>query len=188
MSENKDKLYTMRYSYHGLSDLVSHIGSYYDLKNFSMIEIGSYAGESTTYFAKFFKDVIAIDPFINDYDTKDPTCSFMALNNVYESFLKNISPYKNIYHIKDISDNAILYMPTYLIDKAPVLMIYIDGLHTFNQVTTDIKNYYPLIVKNGFLCGHDYHEKAWPGVYKAINDFQTPDKTFSDSSWLIQKK
>lgn len=183
----KNSLYNMRQSYNGLNNLVSYIGQQCDTTKFTLVEIGSYSGQSTVFFAKYFQNVISIDPFINDYDKNDPTCNFMKLENVYDVFKKNISSYKNIIHIRDISDNAINQLEQYLVNMPPVLVVYIDGLHTYDQVTKDIINYYPIIKPNGYLCGHDYHEQAWQQVYNAVNNFKIPDITFSDTSWLINK-
>jgi hypothetical protein len=73
----KDTLYIMRdQSYKkGLEDLIEYINKFSDTKQMTMIEIGSYAGESTELFANNFKSVIAIDPFLNDYDENDITCN-----------------------------------------------------------------------------------------------------------------
>ena len=41
-----------------------------------MIEIGSFIGESTIIFARNFKHVSAIDPFMDNYDPEDMTSNF----------------------------------------------------------------------------------------------------------------
>jgi hypothetical protein len=63
-------------------------------------------------------------------------------------------------------------------------LIYIDGLHKYEQVKKDILNYIQLINNGGFISGHDYHDN-WMEVKKAINDtIKNPDKTFKDTSWI----
>lgn len=186
MSKRINKAINMRQSYNGLSDMIDYIQKDFDTKKYTLLEIGAYAGESTVYFANFFHTVITIDPFISDYDKNDPTCKYMKLENVYDLFLKNIDQHSNIIHIKDTSDRAIDYINKYTTNLPPILVVYIDGLHTFDQVLKDIFNYKTLIAKNGYLCGHDYHPKAWPGVCDAINSYQKPDCVFTDTSWLIR--
>ena len=58
----KEHLYEMRDEHYsqGLEDLILHIQKHSDTKNMTMVEIGSYAGESTIIFAKHFKNVIAL--------------------------------------------------------------------------------------------------------------------------------
>jgi predicted O-methyltransferase YrrM len=184
VSKNKvDKLYVMRDETYtkGLLDLINHINQFSDTSKMKMVEIGSYAGESTQIFANHFKEVIAIDPFLNDYDLNDITCYHMDLNKVYESFLENTDSFDNIKLIKKTSDEAVTELIDELFD-----FIYIDGIHTYEQVNKDIENYKPLIKKGGFIGGHDYHP-VWKGVVQSINEkIGEPNKTFQDTSWIIQ--
>lgn len=176
-----DVVYKMRSEVYmdGLLDLINHIQSYQDTKELSMIEIGSYVGESTELFSKYFKNVISIDPFINDYDPNDITCSYMKLEDVYYKFVEVISNYDNITHIKKTSDEAFVDLKNQKFD-----FVYIDGLHTYDQVKIDIKNYIQLINSNGFIGGHDYHKK-WKGVIDAVDEtLGSPDLTFKDTSWI----
>ena len=47
--------------------------------------------------------------------------------------------------------------------------IFIDGLHTYEQLTIDCANYYPKLKPGGIFAGHDY--TVIPGVNKAANEF-----------------
>lgn len=180
----KEMLYVMRDPQYkqGLLDLINLIKKYRNPKEMTMIEIGSYAGESTCLFANEFKNVISIDPFMNDYDSNDITCDYMDLTNVYYEFKKNIEKYDNITHIRKTSDDAI-----YDLKNLEVDFVYIDGMHTYEQVNKDIKNYLPLVKENGFIGGHDFHP-VWQGVVDAIvENLGVPENVFSDTSWLIKK-
>ena len=75
----------------GLEDLIQYINSFSDTKDMILVEIGSYAGESTVSFAENFKKIIAIDPFLNDYDVNDITCQHMDLDKVYDVFKNRTS-------------------------------------------------------------------------------------------------
>ena len=178
----KNQLYNMRSNYHGLTELVKTIETTHNTRDFTLIEIGAYSGQSTTFFASFFGRVITIDPFISDYDPIDPACQFMPLESVYNNFLNNISKYSNIIHVKKTSDDAI----EQLRETHNVLVVYIDGLHTYQQVKKDIQNYKDLILPDGYLCGHDYHKQQWRGVCDAVDTLRMPDMIFSDSSWMIR--
>ena len=176
-----DKLYTMRDQAYtkGLEDLIRYVKQHGDTKKMSMIEIGSYAGESTQMFANEFESVIAIDPFINDYDPNDITCKYMELEKVYDTFKEVVDRNNNIKHIRMTSDDAIESLMNVSVD-----FIYIDGLHTYEQIKKDIKNYLPLLKPNCLIGGHDYH-RNWSGVVKGINEILgEPDRTFSDTSWI----
>jgi predicted O-methyltransferase YrrM len=176
----KDKLYKMRDDKYtkGLIDLINYVIDDYK-SNITMIEIGSYTGESTMLFAKKFKKVISVDPFINNYDLNDIACKYMNFEDVYNFFLKNISKYSNIEHIRKTSDDAISDLEPIKFD-----LVYIDGLHTYEQVKRDIENYLPLIKKGGYISGHDYHP-VWQGVIDAIHEkIGKPDFIFQDTSWI----
>ena len=135
----KEHLYEMRDEHYsqGLEDLILHIQKHSDTKNMTMVEIGSYAGESTIIFAKHFKNVIAIDPFMNDYDPNDITCNYMELTDVHKVFNNTVLPFDNIQHIHKTSDDAIDDLIEQKFD-----FIYIDGLHTYDQIKKDISVIY----------------------------------------------
>lgn len=176
-----NELYQMRNHLYreGLLELIYYIQKHIDTKNLSMIEIGSYAGESTELFAENFKEVLSIDPFINDYDPTDPTCSYMKLEDVYYKFIERISKYDNVKHIRKTSDDAINDL-----DKYTCHFVYIDGLHTYEQLKKDIHNYKKLIKADGFIGGHDYHPN-WSGIINGVDEILgKPDLTFVDTSWI----
>jgi predicted O-methyltransferase YrrM len=167
----------------GFQDFLKFLEKFSNLKDSTVVEIGSYAGESTVMFAEKVKHVISIDPFMNDYDINDGSCHAADLTTtVYQKFLENITPYQNITHIRKTSDDAFVDI------KEQVDIVYIDGIHTYEQVKKDIENYRGLIKPGGFLCGHDYSNFGHvAGVYKAVNELLgKPDVIFKDLSWLIK--
>jgi hypothetical protein len=104
----------------------------------------------------------------------------MDLDKVYNLFIEKINKYHNIIHLRETSDEAINTIKNIDFD---INLVYIDGLHTYNQVKKDIINYLPLI-KNGFISGHDYHP-VWQGVVDGINEIiGPPDMVFDDTSWI----
>jgi predicted O-methyltransferase YrrM len=163
----------------GLMELIKTLG---DNSNKTMIEIGSFVGESTVMFAKSFKEVIAIDPFLEGYDDQDPTSHLFDFKNVHQTYLERTGDHQNIRTIVSTSDNALADLKGNLYD-----FVYIDGLHTYDGVKTDIQNYLPLVKSGGVIGGHDYTNKIphLVGVYNAVNEmFGKPDKVFADNSWI----
>ena len=183
---DKDGLIIMRNEtgYDGLLALIQYLQSCRDISQDTMVEIGAYKGESTVIFAQYFKKVIIIEPFIENYDEKDITCKVGKFDLVYSAFQENIKDYSNIWHIQDTSDEAIFD----LINEPNISFVYVDGCHMYDQVVKDLENYIPLIVEKGFIGGHDYFEEHWPGVRRAIHLIVgIPDCCFVDSSWLKRK-
>jgi predicted O-methyltransferase YrrM len=162
----------------GLVSLIQYVTEGKDPKDMSMIEIGSYVGESTQVFAKYFGKVISVDPFVNGYDMNDLACHHADFKDVYLMFMKNMKPFKNVEHIRKKSDDAILDLKKQKYD-----FVYIDGLHTYDQVKKDINNYKDIVKPGGFIGGHDY-SGYWLDVVKAVDEcFGKPDRTFQDASW-----
>ena len=168
----------------GLLDLIKELG---DNSNKTMIEIGSFVGESTVLFAQSFKEVIAIDPFMEGYDEQDPTSHSFDFKNVYQTYLDRTGDHQNIKTIVSTSIDALDQLKGLQFD-----FVYIDGLHTYDGVKTDIINYLPLVKTGGVIGGHDYTDntvhKHLEGVKRAVDElFGHPDKVFGDNSWIKYK-
>lgn len=178
----KDTFYEMRTSEQreGLQDMIDWINTIRPTSEMRMIEIGSYIGESTLMFAKHFKEVISVDPFINDYDPNDMACHHAPFDKVYAEFIKNTLPIHNIKSIRETSQNAFSILKEQEWD-----IVYIDGLHTLEGVWYDIEHYKTIIKPDGFICGHDY---GWGNVRHSIGQLldDNVDKVFKDYSWAKQ--
>lgn len=163
----------------GLLNLIMYLSPTVDK---TMIEIGSFVGESTVLFAQTFKSVIAIDPFLEGYDDADPTSYLFEFKNVYQTYLERTGDHKNIQTIVSTSDDAISQLRGSKYD-----FIYIDGLHTYEGVKRDIENYLPLVKSGGHIGGHDYTDIVphLVGVKRAVDEMLgEPDKVFGDNSWV----
>ena len=179
---SKEELYPMRgqeFLVQGLVDLCDFVSQALNRPTYELTicEIGSYSGESTSIFASRFKHVLAIDPWMDDYDPDDAACHHLPFSEVEKVFDQRMSFYPNVTKLKATSDDAIAQIIGARFD-----IVYIDGLHTYEQVKIDIANYAPLT--NFIVAGHDYNKTDWPGVYQAVNEsFNQPIYTFKDTSW-----
>ena len=178
----KDEFYIMRTpeQREGLQNMIDWINNIRPTSEMRMIEIGSYVGESTLMFSNHFKEVVSVDPYINDYDLDDVACHHAPFDKVYEQFIRNTLSIPNIKSIKETSQNAFSILKEQQWD-----MVYIDGLHTFEGVSYDIEHYKSIIKPGGFICGHDY---GWGNVRHAIGLLldDKVDATFKDASWAKQ--
>jgi predicted O-methyltransferase YrrM len=115
-----------------------------------------------------------------DYDKADTTSNF-NFNEVLDMFIDRTKDYKNIQLITKTSDDAVNDFEDESFD-----FVYIDGIHTYDQVKKDIQNYLPKVKKGGVIGGHDYVNGGHlVGVYNAVNEmFGKPDKVFVDKSWI----
>jgi predicted O-methyltransferase YrrM len=178
----KDEFYVMRAPEQrdGLIDMIDWINTIRPTSEMRMIEIGSYVGESTLMFADRFKEVVSVDPYINDYDLEDDACHHAPFDKVYEQFIRNTLEIPNIKSIRETSKNAFSILKDQQWD-----IVYIDGLHTLEGVWYDIEHYKTLIKPGGFICGHDY---GWGNVRHSIGQLldDKVDATFKDGSWVKQ--
>lgn len=179
---SKDKLYQMRPAVYmdGLKHLIEYINSERPTKDMEMVEIGSYAGESTELFSKNFKNIIAIDPYIDDYDVNDITCAHAPMSEVRKAYEERMFGKVNVFLMPVTSDIAIEVLK----DGKKFDFIYIDGLHTYEQIKKDIANYLPLINEGGFIAGHDFHPVYQGIIDGVIEMLGEPDATFQDTSWI----
>lgn len=152
----------------------------------TIVELGSYMGESSLIFAEEFPGgiIYCIDSWEGGFDDSD-SCSSVNYLDVESQFDLRASSVNNIKKIKSLStDNSIICD-----------MVYIDACHKYECVKQDIEFWLPITKK--VISGHDYYDseeflKYHPhvaGVKRAILDsLGTPDKLFIDGSWYKIKK
>ena len=107
----------------------------------------------------------SIDPF-NEYRDWNGNClSNIELKSWYNAAEERLLPYKDRWvHYNSFSDDAVNNFEDNSFD-----FIFIDGLHEYNQVLRDCRNYWPKIKSGGIFSGHDY--KVISGVKRAVDEF-----------------
>ena len=149
----------------------------------TMVEIGSYQGESTIIFSQNMtnlKKIYAVDPWINGYCPGDVCSDEYPMDIVESNFDIRISEYPKIIKQKMLSKDFVLEIENESLD-----FVYIDGDHTYEGCKSDIELWLPKVKKGGYIGGHDYLAQCFLGVVTAVNEFfGSPDMTFDDTSWL----
>jgi predicted O-methyltransferase YrrM len=148
-------------------------------------ELGSFAGESSEVFAKYFQNVHCVDPW------QDP-CGAPSLEEVERSFDQRAARAGNIIKHKCGSVEMAAEVPDSSLD-----FVYIDaGAHTYPEVIRDLQAWWPKVRAGGFIGGHDFPipelhaEATFPGVEQAVREFFGESfelKIFQDTSWLVRK-
>lgn len=150
------------------------------------VQIGSYRGESTELFIKsgVFKRLYCIDPWENEYDSKDIS-SNEQISLAEQDFDNKFKGNEIVKKIRMASQSAVSMFEDETID-----FIYIDACHQYNSVKRDITNYYSKVKIGGIIAGHDYGYPAYPGVKKAVDEFfkEPPLKIYKENSWIYIKK
>lgn len=135
----------------------------------TVIEIGSFLGLSTAFFAEKCEHVVAIDPFVlTDEGRKYYPGAEPLEDDLYPQFefnMQSLGLMNKIEVLKMTSEEA---SKKY---KESADLIYIDGSHAYEDVLADINLWNPRAKL--IICGDDYDEN-WPEVRDAV------DASFSD--------
>lgn len=146
----------------------------------TVIEIGSFVGRSTAFFAERCEEVYAIEPFdaLDNCDYLDEEMKKLAQNQRAE-FDKNTAGFDNVVVIPTTSKVAFLSHDLLAAD-----LIFIDGSHKYEDVRQDILLALPRA--NKIICGDDYSE-WWPGVRQAVDEL-LPNSNTENRVWYYLKK
>lgn len=168
----------------GFMDLLLTLKDYFPNKNYKMIEIGSYMGESTMLFASthIFDTIFSIDPHVGDEEFNDMHgYDWKFIKNEYKL---NTRFFNNIVHLADYSYNVNNKFKDDSID-----FIYIDGNHSYEALKKDFELFLPKLKPGGIIAGHDWVPGVWDETILAIREsIGEPDKIFSDFSWIKKLK
>lgn len=147
---------------HYVSGLIDWINAIPEEHRGTIVEVGSWCGESAVIFAKYFKMVVCVD-------------SWQGYDEQFRVFKERIRPLNNvIWHRLPSVRAAKIYLDK-SIDGA-----YIDAGHTYQDVLTDTHAWRRKCT--AFIGGHDYQDNN--GVRKAVDVTFRDVKIFKDTSWL----
>lgn len=141
------------------------------------LEIGSYKGKSSVYMAEVSKKLYCIDLFKSDSGGQGQVDSYTTLNE----FLNNTKEYNNIISI--IGDSAIV---NECLSDNYFDLIFVDGLHTYEYVKSDLLLYWNKLKIGGVMCFHDYNS-SWKGVVTAVNEYFVAPDEICDSLAVVHK-
>jgi hypothetical protein len=159
-----------------LEDMILYLNRFQNTSLLNIIEIGCWVGVSTELFSKYFKNVLAVDPF---EQTDTEVTSRFDMRRIEQEFNKVYNKRANIIKVKK---RSVDYAKMYEQKQWAADVIYIDGSHKYDAVKTDILAWKDKI--KYFICGHDYCQR-FHGVKKAVDEILgRPDRIFADTSWV----
>lgn len=136
----------------------------------TVVEIGSFQGVSSRTIALHCNKLYCVDPW--------EWQATVDAEKVFDSILKD---YPNINKIKSNSVEA-----SKLFEDNSLDLVYIDGDHSYDAIMQDISAWFKKVKINGYIAGHDNYIDD---VRRAVtNNFGENYETFSDTSWIIQKR
>jgi hypothetical protein len=159
----------------GLRDLLTYIGTGRDIHRMSIVEIGTYKGDSALLFARAFGTVYCVDAWEDSTFNVPGTTAAQA----EAAFDAGVGGLPNVFKVKG---SSLSVAPDF---TTRVDVVYIDASHDYDSVIADIKAWRDKADR--FVAGHDYWPGRFPGVIKAVNEvFGVPTKIFRDTSWLVR--
>lgn len=149
----------------------------------TMVELGSYQGESTAIFASNMSNLeilYAVDPWVNGYAPGDICSDGYPMSIVESNFDHRVKKYPTVKKVKTMSQDFVVKIPDASLD-----FVYVDANHSYESCLADIKAWLPKVKQGGYIGGHDYLSACFIGVVNAVNEvFGKPDLLFDDTSWL----
>lgn len=131
-----------------------------------VIEIGVFCGGHAAKILKTDIDLlVGVDPY-QHYDPGMPRLDNQSdFDLLYSNVMDRLQCGKYL-HLRENSDKAFDLLKDQLFD-----VVFIDGLHTYEQLTKDLENYEKIIKKGGIISCHDYNHPYFPRLTNAIDEF-----------------
>ena len=172
-------LFKMRKNGAGLEDIATECSKPAG-KPITMVEVGSYAGESMEIFTRtgLVKTIFCIDPWKAGWDNSDPA-SKTDLEHAESEFDRRAqASVAEVIKHKGTLDDFVLP------DGAEVDLVYIDSCHKYEECKHDLLIALDKLKPKIAIAGHDY-ASCWKEVIRAVDEVVgKPDKLFEDSSWM----
>ncbi|MGK7893774.1 MAG: class I SAM-dependent methyltransferase [Xenococcus sp. (in: cyanobacteria)] len=150
-----------------------------------IIEIGVWKGQATVHMAEIATKgdpkaiIISVDTWLGSpehWNPNRPDNIFLSLKlkngypGIYYQFLANVmwkGLENNIIPLPQTSTNAAIMLKRLGVQAD---LIHLDAGHDFENVYSDLMNYWDLLAEGGVLIGDDFIH-AWPGVKSAVKQF-----------------
>lgn len=126
---------------------------------FPLVEVGAWLGRSTIYMAKLllrhkFNNVFyTVDTFEGDPNSTRQI-ALSSATDVWKTFNSNLFRHgvrETVFPIKKPSVVA-----ADLFEHSSLAFVFIDANHSFHEVKKDLNAWFPKILREGILSGHDY--------------------------------
>lgn len=160
----------------GLYDFIKYVG----LKDYPVVEIGTFSGESAQIFAEFASLVYTIDPWVEYAEADEWNMDIAAARHRFFSKVMARDHANKIKPLQVTSEQA-----SKMFAHHSMPLVYIDGWHKYTA--QDIDLWWDKVAPNGYIAGHDYNETRFPEIIHGIAQrFGAPDATFQDETWVIR--
>jgi hypothetical protein len=177
----------------------------------TIIEVGTWKGQSAITMAEHCKSkgletkIYCVDTWLGSLEFFDESLGMLSSEfyrqerdlryvngypSVYYQFLSNVVHTNNEGLIIPIPNTSIIASRYFKNQNVEADLIYIDASHEYDDVSLDLKAYFPLLKSGGIMFGDDYINE-WFGVVRAVNEFA--NKYFleievrENNFWILRK-
>ena len=166
----------------GLQQLARDVYELNGCKPFSLVEVGSYTGESMDIMMDtgLVSQMTCIDPWLAGYDPQD-VASRSDMTVVEAEFDKRAE--RHGFKVTKFKGNLQEFLVSG-VSSPEYGLVYIDASHRYEDVKRDLSSALELHPTIG-IAGHDY-ASGWSGVVRAVDEtLGKPQTQYVDSSWLV---
>lgn len=140
-------------------------------KHMKVAELGVFKGDFSKQIFEFMQpsELILIDIFegITGSGDKDgKNMQYINLNEHYSSLTEYFSNNSNVRLMKGTIVSEMSKIENDYLD-----MVYIDASHEYIDVMNDLEISYQKVKSGGYILGHDYDSKSFPGVVQSVTEF-----------------
>lgn len=148
-----------------------------------IVEVGTWLGRSTVFILDICRQkgntIYCVDTWAGS--ASDETSDMARRFDVYDAFVKNMSQYGAGEYLRPTKGNSVTVAKRF--DDRSIDLVMIDGDHAYESVRDDIEAWLPKIRPGGTIMGHDYDNKRWPGVTRAVRE-RWPDVRHEQRLWI----
>ena len=156
-------------------DIYAYREAVSNIKNGTIIEIGSYMGKSILSIADICRQnnnkIYCVDTWEGsaEHQSGEPFC-LQPPEELFRIFNKNVEKFGFQDIITTVKMESIKAAEKFLSDGIKADLIFIDGDHSYESVKNDIEEWRKVLKKDGILCGHDV---VWGDIQRALKDTGT---------------
>lgn len=142
------------------------------------VEIGVWRGEFSTTILELIapEKLVLIDPWTHIEDDSHSEAFVGRTGNtkmdkIFDRVIKKFQPDIDAGKVAMIRDFSVPAL-TQFADRS-ISFAYVDGDHSYEGVSADLKALFPKMKIGGIMAFDDYHRRGWwgDGVIRAINEF-----------------
>lgn len=157
------------------------------LKATRYAEVGCKEGRTVGALVTAFPELhaVAVDPWA-PVANADEDYEHWNFKHIEEEFWQNVKGCEE--RVTMVKSLSLPVAADYARNGEQFDLVFIDAAHDEENATDDIRAWWPLVRKGGFLAGHDYQHK-FPGVMRAVaKSFPLLKVAICpDSVWIVGK-